>query len=177
MSGQPVAADRKARYVDWTREVATEDGRHRFLQEIRDCGGNLVEYAKERSLPSERIAAFLVEHAELNEQAKEALVWYTNQLAADVVEIADELIDEDITLDRRQVLRAAAKFRTEARKWLTSRWNRPRYGEAVQVEHTGATVLALTFGRFDGQPAAPALVGQSSAVPSTPAAPEDENWV
>lgn len=170
--GMPIRADRAARYADWKLEVASDAGREKFLQELAGCGSVAV-FAKSRDLPRERVGAFLAEHAELNEQAKEALVAYTNQLAADVIAIADELVDEEITLDRREVLRAAAKLRSEARKWLTSKWNRPVYGDAVQVQHTGETVVRLTFGeRTIAGGATVPLVGESSVVPA-----DTEDWI
>jgi len=47
-----------------------------------------------------------------------------------------------------------------ARQWVAARWDRSRYGDAVVVEHTGETVVRLSF----GERTLPVLAGESSAV-------------
>jgi hypothetical protein len=48
MAGRPVAMDRMARFLAWQREMATEPGRDRFLQELiqySDLNGYARAYA------------------------------------------------------------------------------------------------------------------------------------
>lgn len=161
MAGRPIEADRIVRLHEWEVRVQTERGAAEFLTECASSR-NLREVAARLNLPTARVVAFLAAHADLSEQAKEAILWYSHQCAAEVVPLADELVDEGLTLERRDVLERAVKHRMEARKWTAAKLNRPAYGDSLQVQHTGETVVRLTFG--GGGPVVPALVGESSVV-------------
>jgi hypothetical protein len=138
MAGFPVAADRMARFLDWQREVGTDAGRDQFLQELV-VHPDLNGYAKAKNLPAGRITAYLVAHPELGAAAKSAIEWFVHQSAVEVVELADDLVDEAITEEQRARLDKAIAHRTAGRKWLTSKWLRGVYGESV--EHTGKITL------------------------------------
>lgn len=138
MAGRPVAMDRMARFLEWQREMATEPGRERFLQELTQYS-DLNGYARAYNLPAGRVTAYLVAHPELREAARGAVEWFVHQCAVEVVELADDLVDEEITEEQRARLEKAIAHRTAGRKWLSSKWLRGTYGESV--EHTGKITL------------------------------------
>src|SRR5258708_8740365 len=131
MAGMPVRADRMVRFLEWQREMGTDAGRDRFLQELtahKDLNG----YAKAHALPAGRVTAYLVANPELAQAAKGAVEWYVHQCALEVVELADDLVDEEITEEQRSRLEKAIAHRTAGRKWLSSKWLRGVYRDSVE---------------------------------------------
>jgi hypothetical protein len=85
------------------------------------------------------VASYLVARPELRAAARGAVEWFVHQCAVEVVELADDLVDEEITEEQRARLEKAIAHRTAGRKWLSSKWLRGTYGESV--EHTGKITL------------------------------------
>lgn len=94
------------------------------------CGESAAKVVKEGYCV--RVAMFLRvldEDPEKRSEYERALAIAADSDAHSVVDIADAATPEDA---------AVAKVRIAARQWRTSKWNRERYGEKVDVRHGGA---------------------------------------
>lgn len=140
--------DRVARFVALCeRESETME---EFAERVAG-GETLQEICSQWDVPTARFAAWVAMEPRRREVYEAALQIYGDLKAAETLEIADT--------GGGNVQHA--RLRVMARQWVASKWFRERYGDALQVEHTGETVVRLSFG---ASRAAPALVGQSSTV-------------
>ena len=108
-----------------------------IVQRLTD-GERLREIARAWEIPYGRLAAWIAEDAERKSQYEAALAIWADSLAQEAVAIADEqaevrkengeTFDPNVQRD---------KLRIETRLKLAARWNRERYGEKVQHQHTG----------------------------------------
>lgn len=141
-------ADRLVRY---TQLIARSDLMEEIAQRVAE-GEPLASLCKAWDVPIGRVKAWLVSDLSRQDLYESAQRFYADAIAAETVVIADEGA-ADVS---------HANLRIKARQWLAGKWDRARYGDALQVQHTGETVVRLTFGeRTVAQ--VPALVGQSSA--------------
>lgn len=107
------------------------------VQRLTD-GERLREIAKAWEIPYGRLAAWIAEDAERKSQYEAALSIWADSLAQEAVAIADEqaeVVKENGETFDPNVQRD--KLRIDTRLKLASRWNRERYGERVQHQHTG----------------------------------------
>lgn len=109
-----------SRFVEWTNEIGSEDGKKLFLLKVANDGG-VYNYCKNGGLPFGQVAAYLAFNKELDSECKRLLTYVSHQLAAETIDIADESND--------------AKLRVSARIKLASLYNRDDYGDTVKVDH------------------------------------------
>ncbi len=145
--GTPIRSDRIARYAALIeREAQTLE---ELAQRVAE-GEALTDICAAWDVPYGRVRTWLSADARRLELYYAAQEFYADAMAAETVVIADGGGGDT----------AHAALRIRARQWVAARWARERYGDAVQVQHTGDVVVRLTFGE------AAALVGASSVVPA-----------
>jgi len=143
----PIKSDRIARYaalIERERETLEE-----FAVRIAE-GESLAAICKAWDVPAGRLGAWIASDQRRQDIYEGARKLKADALADEMLEIADREGDD--------VQQKALEIR--ARQWVAARWDRARYGDAVVVEHTGETVVRLSF----GERTLPALAGESSAV-------------
>lgn len=143
---QPVAQDRIARYValiEREQETMTE------LAERVASQWTLEQVCAAWDVPFARMAAWIAADARRREMYEGAQAIAADGYANDTVLIADSGGGDT----------QHTKVRIAARQWIAARWDRGRYGDALQVQHTGETVVRFTFGGS----ARPALIGSGVA--------------
>lgn len=168
MAGRPIEADRAVRLAERTGAENESETMDELCQRVSD-GDSLKVVCKDWDVPYGKVAAWLIDDPARAEKYATALRLSADALAAEALEIADtteagtrvketadgtETVTEDMLGHR--------KLRIETRLKLASKWDRARYGDSLQVQHSGETVVRLTFG--GGGPVVPALVGESSVV-------------
>jgi hypothetical protein len=129
-----VMSDRIARFtelIERERETMEE------LAQRVAVGETLVEVCLAWDVPYGRVMGWLVADAARREVYEGAQAFYADAIAAQTVRIAD---DEG----GGNHLHSAQKIK--ARQWLAGKYARGRFGDAVVVEHTGETVVRLSFG-------------------------------
>jgi hypothetical protein len=170
----PVRADRLARYTELIEaELETMEELSLRIAE----GESLAKICKEWDVPYGRFAAWIADDPSRKELLEGAMSIYTDTLAYEALEIADtpeegervKTTDAGTEVVREDML-GHRKLKVDTRMRLMAKWNRSRYGDSVQVEHTGETVLQLSFGVPITHVTTPALVGSSSTV----ANPDDD---
>ena len=123
-----------------------------IVQRLTD-GERLREIAKAWEIPYGRLAAGIAEDAERKSQYEAALSIWADSLAQEAVAIADEqaevVKENGETFDPNV---ARDKLRIDTRLKLASRWNRERYGEKVQHQHTGLQpTLTIIMAPLEGE--------------------------
>jgi hypothetical protein len=142
-----IAQDRLARYV------ARIESERETLEELAVRvaeGESLADVCRAWDVPHGRFAGWIAADPARRDIYDGALRLRADAEAAEAVRIADKEGAENT---------AHASLRVRVRQWAASKWDRARYGESVQVEHTGETVVRLTFG---ASIAAPVLVGSGT---------------
>lgn len=86
--------------------------------------------------------------AELREQYARAREAQADNLAEEILEIADFGLNDTYTDDEGQVhvdhdVIARSRLRVDARKWLASKMAPKKYGDKITNEHTGANGGAI----------------------------------
>jgi len=160
----PVRADRLARYTELIE--AERETMEQLSLRIAE-GESLAKICREWDVPYGRFAAWIADDPRRVEVLEGAMRIYTDALAYEALEIANtteegervKTTDEGTETVREDML-GHRKLKVDTRMRLMAKWNRGRYGDSVQVEHSGETVVRLSFGA--PVPALPALVGQSS---------------
>lgn len=167
MAGMAIMTDRMARFAELINRT---DAMEEIAQRVAE-GESLKAVCKLLDVPFSQVRRWIsadVGRLDLYEQAQ---AFYADALADEALAIADhteegtrtketadgtETITEDMLGHR--------KLKIETRLKLAAKWNRGRYGDSLQVQHTGETVVRLTFG-VGGVPdqTLPALVGSSVA--------------
>lgn len=144
-----VMNDRIARYValieregETMAEIAERVASRESLQDV--CVAWEVPFA--------RVAAWIASDARRRETYEAAQAIAADGYATETIKIADECGGD--------VQHGKAKI--AARQWVASRWDRGRYGDALQVQHVGETVVRFTFGGGVAR-TAPVLVGSGSS--------------
>lgn len=124
-----------ARFAD---VIADPQAMVAIVQKLTD-GKTLKVIAKDWAVPYGKLAQWIVEDADRTAQYEGALRIWADALAQEAIAIADEqseaekqgggTYDPDVGRD---------KLRIETRLKIASKWDRSRYGEKVQVQHSGA---------------------------------------
>ena len=160
----PVKADRVARYAALIEaEAATLE---EMAQRVAE-GEGLPAICKDWDIPYGRFSAWLAADPARNDVYEGALRLYTDAMAFEARDIADRTElgqttreGPEGTVTTSEDMLGHRKLRVDTRLRLMAKWHRARYGDSVQVEHTGETVVRLTFG---GE--RPALIGSSMVIP------------
>ena len=113
-------------------------------------GKSLVSVLKADGMPNYSTVTRWLQHPDREDFRK----MYARAREAQADYLADELVDiADTATDRDSA--AAAKVRTDARKWVAAKLRPKVYGERVTQEHTGA----------DGAPLAPPSISVNFVSP------------
>lgn len=143
-----------SRPTTYTEEIAAE-----ILERLAD-GESLIAICRDERMPSERtvrrwdtedIEGFAPKYARARNS-------WLDHMAEDLIEIADDgsrdykpVCEGDETVyvpDHDHINRS--KLRVDARKWLTAKLAPKRYGDKLDLNHSGTVNLAGLLGSLDG---------------------------
>lgn len=134
MTGNVVKTDRVARFAAL---VADEAGTVDAVCQLVLDEWSLEDICAAWDVPYGRLQAWLVADAGRREAYEGAQGMLADRHAAETVRIADREGGGN---------HQHAALRIRARQWLAGKYARGRFGDAVVVEHTGETVVRLSFG-------------------------------
>lgn len=115
------------------------------INEIAEGGKSLRDALKQKMSPS-KFYDLLEEDKEKEKRYARACEERTELIADEIMEIADNRGNDIVTLkDGREVVDNAVvqrdRLRIDARKWLLAHLNPKKWGDRIDVEHSGNVVL------------------------------------
>lgn len=131
-----------ARPTDYNEEIAD------LICERIALGESVRKICSSDDTPSmSTVFKWLNEHKEFSEQYARAREEQAESLADEIVSIADESeldvkANGDVVFDATAVARN--RLRIDARKWVASKLKPKKYGDKLDVEHSGETVSNVT---------------------------------
>lgn len=114
------------------RDVVADPNTMSIVVQRMADGETLKDIAKAWKVPYGKLCEWITEDRDRTEQFSNAQRFAAEALAQDVVAIADAATPETVAVQR---------LRIDARKWATSKWDRPKYGDALEHKHTGGISL------------------------------------
>lgn len=113
------------------------------IAERLKTGESMVQILRENSFPKfDAVHSWRARFPEIDRILRDARAEGCDALAAQCIEIADEVALSDS--EDKQADVAAARLRIDTRLRLLGKWDPKRYGEKVEVEHSGGTNNTVT---------------------------------
>jgi len=134
------------RSIELTQEVAD-----RICEHLEEGGGLRAFCAKEGNPTKTTVLKWLKRSPAFAAQYAEARARGMDVLAEEIIAIADDQSGDTIvgerglTVDAENIARA--RLRVDARKWLMSKLAPKKYGDKVEVEHSGEQKHTIRFTR------------------------------
>ncbi len=107
------------------------------LCEFVAMGGTLVDYCRVNQVSARTVNDYLLQHAEAAAAYARARETQADQIACDMLRLADACTEDDVQSTRAKI---------DTRKWLLSRWHRKSYGDHQKVEHEGQMNITVVTG-------------------------------